>query len=88
MTDVKPGWVFVPGVNAKTARALLDAAAKAGLNPKTAVRTTEGGFLVPEEITPKPRKTARTLPVDPPPEPKSATAPRGRRRKSTTKEGD
>ena len=89
MGDIQPGQVFVPGINAKTARALLDAAAKAGLNPKAAVRTTEGGFVVPEEIAPKPSKrTARVLPVDPPPEPTSAKASRGRRKKVTTKEGD
>jgi hypothetical protein len=102
MVDLRPGQTFVPGATAKTARRLLDAAAKAGLDPKTAVRTTEGGFIVPEAVVPgepakspaKPKaapkkgKTARILPVDPPPEPTSATASRGRRKKSTTKEGD
>jgi hypothetical protein len=88
MVTVQPGFTYVPGQSAKTARALLNAAAKAGLDPKTAVRTTEGGFVVPDELAPgTSRKKARILPVDPPPEPKKAAAPR-RRRKSTTKEGD
>jgi hypothetical protein len=89
MADLKPGETYVAGATSKIARQLLDAAAKAGLNPKTSVRSTEGGFIVPDQIAPTapaPKKrTARALPVDPPPEPKAAT-PR-RRKKSTTKEG-
>lgn len=99
MVDIKPGQAFVAGVSAKVARGLLDAAAKAGLDPKTAVRTTDGGFVVPEQIAPSPSKspskpaskpaskgkTARILPVDPPPEPDPSPAPR-RRRKKTEKE--
>jgi hypothetical protein len=87
MVDVRPGQVYVPGINAKNARALLAAAAKAGLNPKLAVRATEGGFVVPEQIAPKPSKTARILPVDPPPEPATPSPTARRGRKKSTKEG-
>lgn len=86
MADIKPGQVFVAGATAAAARQLLDAARKAGLNPKLAVRTTEGGFIVPDAIAPGPaKKTARILPVDPPPEPDSPPAPRRRRKKNTEK---
>lgn len=96
MSDLKPGETFVPvGANpGKTARTLLAQADKAGL-PVSVVRTTEGGFIVPDAAAPgthkpatkpKGKRTARILPVDPPPEPDpSATASRGRRRKKTTK---
>lgn len=93
--EIKPGEVYVPaGANpGKTARTLLKQAEIAGL-PLTVVRTTDGGFVVPGaaapgahiEAKPKGKRTARILPVDPPPEPDpSATASRGRRRKKTTK---
>lgn len=86
MSDVKPGQVFVAGTSRDTARELLAAARGAGLDAAV-VRTTAGGFIVPERIAPKPQgKTARALPVDPPPEPepkKPSSASRTRRKKST-----
>lgn len=87
MVNLKPGQTYVPGSSARVARQLLDAASKAGLNPKLAVRTTEGGFVVPDQIAPAPSRTARILPVDPPPEPKPVpeAKPRGRRKKNTQK---
>lgn len=86
MVDIKPGQVYVPGASAKVARALLDAAAAAGLNPKLAVRSTDGGFVVPEQLVPD-GKTARILPVDPPPEPDPSSAPPRRRRKKNPQKG-
>lgn len=94
MVDLKPGQVYVPGSDAKTARSLLNAAAKAGLNPKLAVRTTEGGFVVPEQIAPsaaKPkasRARATTPAGDSPPAPEpSPASSRGRRRKKNPQKG-
>lgn len=89
MVDIKPGQVFVPGTSAKLARQLLDGARKAGLNPKLAVRTTEGGFVVPEAVMAKQpaKRTARILPVDPPPEPDPSAAPPRRRRKKNPQKG-
>lgn len=76
MADLKPGQVYVPGSTAKVARALLDAAKAAGLDPKAAVKTTEGGFIVPEAIAP-----GHTAPTEPSP------APRRRRSKKNPQKG-
>ena len=75
--DLKTSETFVPSGPdaADTARGLLRMAARAQL-PSSVVRTTAGGFVVPSAVL-------ETEPVDPPPEPKKATAARGRRKKST-----
>lgn len=95
MVDVKPGEVYVPGATPKVARALLANARRAGL-PHSVVRTTEGGFVVPTVVAPGNQdpaeppsgKTARILPVDPPPEPKKKAAGTRSRRKTRSKDGD
>lgn len=46
----QPGQVFVQGHERTTARALLDASEELGLDPRTTVRTTVHGFIVPEEV--------------------------------------
>lgn len=50
MVDLKPGQTYVPGTSAKVARRLLEAARRVGLDPKAVVKTTEGGFVVPEVV--------------------------------------
>lgn len=72
MVDVQPGQVFVPGASAQIARQLINAAVDAGLSPRV-VRTTSGGFVVPEAIDPSAVKAVKKKP-----------APRARRKKSTT----
>lgn len=44
------GETFVNGKNAETARALLSAAERVGLDPALVVRTTQSGFIVPDEV--------------------------------------
>jgi hypothetical protein len=43
------GETFVWGRDSKTARALLDAAARVGIDPQT-VRTTRDGYIVPDAV--------------------------------------
>ena len=92
MADVKPGQVFVPGTSAKVARQLLEGAKKAGLDPKLAVRTTEGGFIVPEAALPGASEPAEKppapdLPADKPSESDPSPAPPRRRRKKNPQKG-
>jgi hypothetical protein len=51
---VNEGEAFVAGDDSETAKSLLEAAEKAGLDPSV-VRTApgEGGFIVPAELAPK-----------------------------------
>lgn len=44
------GETFVPGKTPENARALLDAATELGLDPADAVRTINGGFVVPNAV--------------------------------------
>lgn len=54
---VNEGEAFVAGTDAETARKLLDAAAKAGLDPSVVrVSPGDGGFVVPEELAAKPKR--------------------------------
>lgn len=92
MTDIKPGQVYVAGTSPSTARRLLDAARRVGLDPKLAVRTTEGGFVVPEAVATNASKPAvKAQPAKKTPAKKadtdsSAAPPRRRRKKNPEKE--
>ena len=59
---VNEGEAFVANGDdpSETARNLLEAAEKAGLDPAV-VRTasSDGGFIVPEELAPKPKAAAK-----------------------------
>lgn len=64
---VNEGEAFVAGTDAETAKKLLDAAQKAGLDPSVVrVSPGDGGFIVPEELAdkPKPRKPTDKPPAD------------------------
>ena len=51
---VNEGEAFIAGADKDTARRLLEAAEKAGLDPSV-VRASEGGFIVPADLD-KPAK--------------------------------
>ena len=53
---VNEGEAFVAGLDSDTAQQLLAAAEKAGLDPSVVrVSSADGGFVVPEELAPKPK---------------------------------
>lgn len=60
---VNEGEAFVAGDDSETAKSLLEAAEKAGLDPSV-VRLSpgDGGFVVPEELAPK--KSTRSKSTD------------------------
>ena len=49
MTDIPEGYGLIAGRGQETARAALDAAEEAGVDINE-VRTTDGGYLVPEKV--------------------------------------
>ncbi|MET0488738.1 MAG: hypothetical protein ABWZ30_05475 [Jiangellaceae bacterium] len=52
---VNEGEAFVAGGDTETAQKLLAAAEKAGLDPSVVRYSADGGFVVPEELAPKPK---------------------------------
>jgi len=57
---VNEGEAFVAGTDPETAQKLLDAAEKAGLDPSVVkVASADGGFVVPEELAPKPKSSEK-----------------------------
>jgi hypothetical protein len=60
---VNEGEAFVAGDDSETAKSLLEAAEKAGLDPAVVrLAPGEGGFIVPEALTPK--KPSRSKSTD------------------------
>jgi hypothetical protein len=49
-TNVPEGQALIPGRSRDNARAALDAAEAAGLDPQVAVRTVQDGYLVPVAV--------------------------------------
>jgi hypothetical protein len=61
---VNEGEAFVEGTDADTAKGLLEAAEKAGLDPAVVrLAPGDGGFIVPEELAPKPKKSTSDKPA-------------------------
>jgi hypothetical protein len=62
---VNEGEAFVAGLDSETAKKLLDAADKAGLDPAL-VRAVpgDGGFVVPAELVDKPKAPAKKSTTD------------------------
>jgi hypothetical protein len=57
---VNEGEAFVEGTDAETAKKLLEAAEKAGLDPSVVrYAAGDGGFVVPEELAEKPKPKAK-----------------------------
>jgi hypothetical protein len=60
MTTVNEGEAFVAGDDSEAAQKLLAAAEKAGLDPSVVrVSPGDGGFIVPEELAPKPKSSEK-----------------------------
>jgi hypothetical protein len=60
---VNEGEAFVAGDDPQTAKGLLEAAEKAGLDPSVVrLASGDGGFVVPEELAPK--KTSKSKSTD------------------------
>jgi hypothetical protein len=57
---VNEGEAFVEGADSDTAKALLEAAEKAGLDPAVVRYSAgDGGFIVPEALAPKPKSSEK-----------------------------
>lgn len=56
---VNEGEAFVAGLTAENAKALLEAAEKAGMDPSVVRADSDGGFIVPAELVEKKKPAAK-----------------------------